>query len=800
MKYWVYKDSRILGPFDRDSFAGLPGVDSATLVSVGDDAGARDADWRPVSEVPDLAGLGLDRASWAVLAEGDVPATQGALDRLQLDAAGLVADDDFPAFAEELFQDPTMKRAFGDMLADKKVADEGELRRARDRSTELAAQVEALSKRLNELENSRAELMHRLAEQEARARASAASSPAVPAPVLPTLPPPVVLPPIAAAPPPAAAPAAAAPAALPPAPSVPPPPAAPVAAAPPALPPAPPAVPAAAAPALPDLPAFQPPAGAASPLAALPGMPDIPSLPPSTAAPPTPASGWGLPEGVPGLPPAGAVAAPDAAEIATPPPLDALPPLPAVEAPSAPPAPRKLVFVRKNFRVVPTRKSFKVVGDEAAAPPAATAPSAAAALPPAPAPAPEVPQVLPPAPAPVTLAPAPVAPPVLPPAAAAPPPDPLGPAVATPFSIAPVPEAAAVQVPPPAVEPPQAYSSPFGAPPVPGGATPPPSAAPTPAPSFDDLVGGPPPTATPTPGGDAGAPPETMRVSAGAGAPPAPGEAPSADAVLARLAKPSAPVTAPPAPRPRSKKPFIIAGVLLVVVFVAIAIMFRSPKDVQDMATLDDGRPRVGTEDASLQAVTPAAPPPMAPPAAPVPQAVQQQAPAPSAPQADTSGPLNAAVELVKGFPLDGDRGTVGAWLQYQYAASADSGREDWSASAKEDGTYLVEYKMTPPAGSPNASVVLLFEAIPQLRVIVGKSPEARQLLAGAPPPVEEAPKPRPKARPKAASKPKASRPKPRVEEPKEVPLLPLPGEGELRPPAEDDGAFGSDTVNGGGI
>jgi hypothetical protein len=164
VKYWVYKDSRILGPFDRDAFAGLPGVDNATLVSVGEAAGGGDADWRPVSEIPDLAGLGLERASWAVLGEGDVPAVQGALDRLQIDAAGLVGDDDFPAGAEELFQDAAMKQTFGDLLSSRRADEEAELRRARDRASQLASQVEELHKRLNELENSRAELMHRLSE------------------------------------------------------------------------------------------------------------------------------------------------------------------------------------------------------------------------------------------------------------------------------------------------------------------------------------------------------------------------------------------------------------------------------------------------------------------------------------------------------------------------------------------------------------------------------------------------------------------------------------------------------------
>jgi len=32
----------------------------------------------------------------------------------------------------------------------------------------------------------------------------------------------------------------------------------------------------------------------------------------------------------------------------------------------------------------------------------------------------------------------------------------------------------------------------------------------------------------------------------------------------------------------------------------------------------------------------------------------------------------------------------------------------------------------------------------------------------------------------------------------REVPQMPLPGEGELKPPAEDDGAFATDTVNSG--
>jgi hypothetical protein len=105
----------------------------------------------------------------------------------------------------------------------------------------------------------------------------------------------------------------------------------------------------------------------------------------------------------------------------------------------------------------------------------------------------------------------------------------------------------------------------------------------------------------------------------------------------------------------------------------------------------------------------------------------------------------------------------------------------------------LVEYKLVPGA-TGGKSALYMFEVDPN-GLVMGKNAEARQMLAGGPPP--EAPKakkkPSKKAGPKRAPKRRAA-----PEEPKEVPLLPLPDSGELRPPAEDDGSFGSDTVNSG--
>jgi hypothetical protein len=235
------------------------------------------------------------------------------------------------------------------------------------------------------------------------------------------------------------------------------------------------------------------------------------------------------------------------------------------------------------------------------------------------------------------------------------------------------------------------------------------------------------------------------------------------------------------------------AAALVIVMAVVGALFLRHPKDLKQMTDLDDGRARVGaepTDDAShLPMVKPkmAAPPAAAPPAA-------------EAPQAASQAKLDAAVSVVKDFPLDGERGTVAQWLQFSYSASPDAGKESWSASETADKTYLVEYRFTP--STRGEEVHYLFEVDMDRGFVIGKNLDATSVLAGGPRAVAETAKPKAKPR-KPASRPKkaAKRAVKRAADditPKDVPLLPLPNEGELRPPAEDDGAFNSDTVNSG--
>ncbi|MDE2510981.1 MAG: hypothetical protein KGL74_07650, partial [Elusimicrobia bacterium] len=168
MKYWVYKDSRILGPFDKDAVAGLPGLDASTLVSAGDTAGAGEGEWRPAGDVAEFSGLASALGpSWA----GDeFGSTYGLLDKLQIDAAGLIGDDEFPGAAEDLFQDADMKKTFGDLLTPRPPANETELRKAKEQVSELSLQLEMLYQRVTELEAGHTNLVHRLVEKELQLR------------------------------------------------------------------------------------------------------------------------------------------------------------------------------------------------------------------------------------------------------------------------------------------------------------------------------------------------------------------------------------------------------------------------------------------------------------------------------------------------------------------------------------------------------------------------------------------------------------------------------------------------------
>ncbi len=872
MKYWIYKDARIAGPYERDAIAGLPGFDASTLVSAGDAPGGDEGQWAPAADVPDLAPMAL--AHGAAFAP-DAPASSfGLLDKLQLESAGLIGDDQYPNAAEVLFQDAEIKRNFAELLAARTRGDDAEVRRLRGLVSELSVQLELMYRRVAQLENTHADFLRKLsadaaARVEAGARPQASSDPAAPMPASVASAAPMSTPVASAAPiaapavpiPPAPAVAAPAPV-MPPLAFV-----EPVAAVPVAIPEAPPAPQTVVA--QPEPPLTLPPAGSApasedaiarpavvlpleipdlpealaAPLPEAPSVPEIPALP-STAAPvpPLPFPAFEAPAEtsgpvtassttdiapLPPLPPLNSEA--DAAPALVPeptPPVAAEPVRPAsIAAPTPVPSPaptRRLHFDKpKTLRIVPTTKVLRVVANEAAgasapAPRESEAAREEMSVPPPPAVAVEIPapseEALPPMP---QLS-APVAPP---PAAEIPLPIPAMTAAAPSPVPSPI-EAVPFVVPAPAVAAPSPAPAPVAA------------AVPAPAPSFSS----PPqefpstssiPAALPPSGMFASSqtPPSTAVFVPGAQAADSP---PATQEVLARLAKPaSAPA---PAPKPRSGgKTFMILGGVLVAALVALGVAFlRHSRDLKQMAALDDGKPPVGAEsaeDASARAAAPASGPAATPaPTAPLPAAATMPqaapataaAPAPaistastSAPASATStvaapapqapGPGDAAVELVKNFPLDGGRGTVEKWLQFSYSATPDAGQETWNATEQSDGTYLVEYRFVPNVqGAPQISY--LFVADPARGYVLGKNRDAHDMLAGGGPVASGVETPK-RARRRKAKKP-ARRPRarprgaaPAESTPEDMPQLPLPPTQDAAPPSEGDGDFGSDTI-----
>jgi hypothetical protein len=326
------------------------------------------------------------------------------------------------------------------------------------------------------------------------------------------------------------------------------------------------------------------------------------------------------------------------------------------------------------------------------------------------------------------------------------------------------------------------------------------------APPVQGLEAPPVPTLAPSSPPQSGPPPMTMAFSAGVGPSampsalpaagpalmPSPAAGPSTQQVLAKLAKPAPAKTEPPkAPSKGRAKTFliIIGAASVVVVGAAWFFLFRDSKGLNTALRMDSGRPPVGAEVPEESART-AKPPLAAPPPAAQP-APQPAAPEP-APQAEAiRDERPAAIELVKEFPLDGDRSTIGQWLQYSFAATPGAQNEEkWDAGAYEESTYAVKYTVQ-PAGKD--AITYLFEADVARKTVKGMNEASRKLLAGGTP---VRGKPAAKARPvqpKKRTPPRRAAPAP---PPKEVPLLPLPSDAELAPPAEDESAFRSDTVH----
>lgn len=721
MRYWVYQDARISGPLELKELEGGH-LRADALVCEESVGGGKDQDWRRAEEVPELSGLYVTRQP-AVSVVDLLGEDDSLLEQLRFEPLGLetAPQEDW---LSGVFASKPLKAGLQDMAA--------ELTASQQRVRELTEKLESLTRRMEQ---------------------SAA--------------PPVSQPPAAIAPPPAAVTPASA--------------GLPEVSTPQA------ALPAAPFPQASPVPAPEP---SASPAAA--PQPEESDADRRLLRLPAPAPRRRISLGAPkSFPSVKKEAPPASAQIKTEP---VEPPKPAVSDPSAPSAPAsEQAGSGRHLLKLPAQAASKEVKLGAPKKFASVRKAAEAPAPVQPPPQPVSPEAVSQRAEPAAAAaPAPVAPPPPAPVPSAP----ESTVMPAPTPLPQPPAAAAAELPPMPVLQPQLGAAPQGLEPPPMPVLPK-----TPIPSVT------PPPATMAYSGFFSAPAPAVSAE-----PVAAAEKPAAtEQVLARLAKPQ-PAAAPAQDKPRGgdKKFLIISGTLVVALVAAGFLFLQNSKSIPSAVDMGGDQTLLG---AAVEEPAPAEVPAAAPPAAdsaliaagpeaasPPAQEIPAAPPASileTAPPAAAVAPLpaaqapvvaavkddrEAAIELVKEFPIDGDRGTIGRWLEYSFAASPGF-NEKWDAGAVEGAAYLVQYTVQDAGTGKNLSpaVTYLFEADLERHIVQGKNQAARQLLAGGQVPAQKTQlKNSRKSRPRrVASKPSAALPQ-------QLPQLPLPSETELLPPGEE--------------
>jgi len=820
MRYWVYADSRLLGPFTREDLTSVPGLSRDSLVCPEAASGAVEKDWKALASVAELTDLfssagGLPAAS-TLTADSFDQFSQSAHDAIE--RIGRLED-----FGAPIISDPRLLEALGEtpgwMSPDEQLeADRSHILELEDRLSQLKGQIEGYEhkqdeildhlsskdKLLQEKDRELEELRRRMEEMLKRPPAVSASAA-----------PPVAEPPMESKPAPSPQP----PAAPPPLPEAQPPVQEEAAAAPPAelkqifksleTKPPEPAPPAKSIPGIeivpfadfePTQPARKwaeeaPPPMEAAPvespdMAPSPG-PEVEQAPSVEQAPPP------MSEAAMAAPAAGpspfdqetlraSSELPDGMEFVPPLPEETAPSLPAEMTPVAPepmpPAQSEPLPTPSLLDAPPPLAQEPMLGEaaQAGAPETlmfampegqsetASLPETGVIAPPAEAgPAGEIPLTSPPrnifedqpaqapteAPGNINLTPpsiagAPTAGPIpgmgqlLPGQLPTPIPIPLG--GATPFP-------GQFQTPMPTMgqpDLPQSVMAGLGVQPT---ATPTPLGQTTPGPdiggqSFEDLMGKPPtlPASLTNAPGLTNPPGVTNTPVTGGTRPPSMTSVPS---VVQKDESQS---------KPKSKKFLMGMGAAGLSLMLIMIFFLRNPRQVSKMVDMSPeqktaGELSVGGQQPATEPAQPQEQPGQTQsPAAgqfqfPTKQPGQTPEPAPSAEQPPTAAPNRdfimdqriAAIEFVKNFPLDSERGSISQWLDYAFLTPGHT--PEWTSGAVEANIWIVEFNVFRGARSRKPRVAYRFEVNLAEKTVIGANTAAKDLLSGgASKPVEE--------------------------------------------------------------
>ena len=145
MKYWVYKDSHILGPLSKEDFGLAGGLRPETLVCPEASVGRADSDWRCAEDIPELAALCARDAATAVgtaVSEPDF----GAMERLMFRTPSVSGEDADDGWLADILSPGGRHPGSGSAESDQSVRQE--LRSTQEQLKQLSEQIQLLTQRL----------------------------------------------------------------------------------------------------------------------------------------------------------------------------------------------------------------------------------------------------------------------------------------------------------------------------------------------------------------------------------------------------------------------------------------------------------------------------------------------------------------------------------------------------------------------------------------------------------------------------------------------------------------------------
>jgi hypothetical protein len=156
MRYWVYQDARVQGPFSKEDLASVQGLDQDSLVCQADSSGgAKEGDWTAMSDLSELADLYAVESGVSLAPATDVP--NEIFSQFRKESEGVLDRIGYPeAWVSGVFEDPTMfdvhaglGGAFGSDVAPN--PESGRTAELESRLCELQDQIQEYEKKTNDI-------------------------------------------------------------------------------------------------------------------------------------------------------------------------------------------------------------------------------------------------------------------------------------------------------------------------------------------------------------------------------------------------------------------------------------------------------------------------------------------------------------------------------------------------------------------------------------------------------------------------------------------------------------------------